>query len=136
MSSKLSRQARRLKGRKGIAKRDPLVWPTITPKNRREIEKQYAEDWKRRNKEAGNPDEHTPEKVEEIANIVGKMEVRKIKKGTKAYLRGETSFNFYGERMPIETASYVKGQVEFMKMQAEMMKKQKEKQEESKSEEE
>jgi len=39
---------------------------TITPKNRREIAQNFKENWIRKNENAGNPDDLTPEEIDRI----------------------------------------------------------------------
>lgn len=107
--------------------KSPLMWPIITGENRKQYEKQFAEEWIKKNENAGNPDKLDEAEIEKISKIVGKYEVKKIQKGTKVYWkRGGTHFSFMGDSYPIENQAMMEERINFMAEQQKLKKAQSE----------
>lgn len=98
----------------------------ITPKNRREIRQNFKENWIKRNENAGNPDNLTPEEIDRISNIVSNHQVRMEQKHHKAWLKGRTSFKYLSEIHPVLTPEIM----EFQAKQLQAMQEAKQNQEE------
>ena len=104
----------------------PLMWPIITPKNRKEFAAKFKQEWIQRNEKDGNPDKHSAEEIEEISTIVGNFEVKKIIKGTKLYYtKGVKAFRFHGQMVQVETQQLMQDRIDFMQAQREHEAKQK-----------
>ena len=110
--------------------RSPLMWPRVTPKNRRQLIARFAEEWKLRNTNAGNPDNLSEIEIAAISAQIGKLELGKIVKGTKAYNKGKSKFTYHGKVYEVETAEVLKNRIEMQTMIKEMQAKKAQEEEE------